>query len=507
MKLSKGTIFICLTFLASCQSSKYFDIDSDFPPANAGQETRAIIYNADTRGSITSNEIKTLRRAGNMYINQLIDKIKTADEEDFLGTPKYIDYYKDTVMKDAKETDANLCELLEDYESRDSEIDDAYRSMTSRYKSKLSDKFTEYLFSGNYSKASKTVKKSLELDGGDELRKSFLNGISNQSLNIKDIDTIQTFFEIASQLSIKMDDEISEALINNLSQQMRSFDSTDRETSLNFLNSLTSIINSTNFPRAHLEEFKKFEEKTLEAHTAKFFIVQPYNRSDYSIKGFKDELESKMIKEITTSKPYYAKVIRSRDYDPLTIFNDDYYETMSDALKGIQNKKEGLVLFSEIRSIRISNESPTTRSQRAKPYSDGSAFKDGLRSGVSYGGSVQHFEWTEETKISNASILAAIVLYDLSKEKVVHRDSLEAQKSYKQVRTFDLMAVGQDRNGYGNPVGPMKKVSAGWRPSNVDAAFKGSRSDDIPSSSEIRNDLFLEISDRILESVKAEIAP
>ena len=492
-------LFTILQF--ACQSTNYFDINADFESRFAAQETRAIFHNAKTRGRITSVEKSILKRSGNMYLNQLIQKLNDAEENEILS----FSHYKNTIYPDAKSLNLQLSSFIDEYTSRDNEIDQAYESMLSRARAKLSAEFVNLLSSKDYSEAAKIAQKSLEIEGDKELSELFTAKITRNAKEIKLISEICDVFEIESIFSVQLAEQVRQRLIKNALNQISSLDLSARRKSIGLLEDLKLMMASPNFPQTYLDAFSDFERKVVNTHTTKIFVVPTFNKSDFSTKNFTKTLENELAKVMSVNQPFYINLKKSNEFEQLSLFDDDYYDSMSSALEGINSKEKGMALLSEIRSIKITNAPLTNRIERAKPFSSKSAFRDGMRSSINYSGNIQHYEWTEETKRVNASIFLTFVLYDLNKNKILLRDSIEAQKSYKQIKTFDLMAVGQDINGYGNPVGPIKRISASWRPQDVDSAFKGSRSSSIPDSSMIRLDLFKDASELILKSIKSEL--
>jgi hypothetical protein len=494
---SRWLLVFAIGVLSGCQTPRVSEVSSNYTPGNEDQVTASILGNARQRGGkITKKEQDLLQVVGPVRFNQLLAEISNAPKSTTIGANTIAGVKQ--LKEQAQDLNNRLVTLLPGYQSRESELTQAYEISHRACCDRLAGEILNRIKDGNADKAENTWL-AVDRDLTQQQRASIVSALSGkyaESLaeNTYGAVLLGSTFLANETVKTELPKERYAELTDRLIGAALSQPDGDRKDGLKKLELLETIQkkHGAELPEASKSKIAASISDLQDKFVIRMHPVETFNKSGQSIRDFNTALADKLRATFSSLSPYFTRVEKLPDDLSSQTMGSTPFETLNEclrALKPIPNSNRRLLLLTEVRSVRVEKEPRDRETVRIEWTSSDMTFGEAFRLGLASSGKISHFECDKETQRAQVSASVEVVLYDVPTGKVVFRETVDPDKSFSSVQMSNLMAVGQDTIG-GNPVGPLKKVPVNGTPPRHVQRVMSQSTGSLPSNSAMTQEIF-----------------
>ena len=491
-------VLLVAVSLSGCQTTHVSKVSDKYSGGDEGQVVANIFGNARQRGGkLSKKEQDLLQIVGHIRLNQFLEGMTNSLK--FSETRGEAIKNIKGLKEKAFELNGRLASLLQEYQSKESEISQAYEVTHRESCARVTNEILDQINNGNSDKAENTW-----LVFNDDLdrdqRASIVSALSRKHAESLTKNTYEAVllggvFLANETVKLELPKEQHAELLQHLTKATLAQPDGDRSDAFRKLELLGSIQKMHN---TELNEASKLEiAASISDLQNKFVIkmhpVETFNRSGQSIRDFSTALADCLRSKFSSLSPCYTRVEKLPEEISIQALGDTSFETLNECLKSLKpipNSNRRLILLTEVKSVRVEKEPKDRETVRIERTTSDMSFLEAFSIGAtSGGGKFSHYEYDKESQKAEVTVTLEIVLCDLATGKILLRDTIDPGREFSSIQVSNLMAVGQDTVN-GKPTGPLKKAQARNNPpSHVQQAMSQSTGP-LPSNSAMTKQVF-----------------
>jgi len=513
-------LFAGAIILTGCAGLQYNKLSLDYPKNQSKEVFYKAKQNVEKREKVNLLDLQVLERSGTNYFETL--KFAIPDYLDFSENKKdqFINSEKNKaqaarILEDAKVVDQTLSKYIDGYAARIKDLNELYNNSVKGLKSQCEAHLKDLVGKNNLLEAITISEKLEKLEFvSSTTTKEIVNRHARilVSQNSNPNEAFDQVLQIAKEQHQRFDEDTKVLVLNFIRSSITAKQETSGELAFKKIDLISLVLRDCQILKDD-PTLARQREQLINRYARKMYVLKPVNSASTSIEEFTQKVLNKLQSEITVSDQLHCEVIGGEKIKSI-YENAKIATSVNDLIPSDKNLTKGMsnsyILAIEVSKVVINKQPPQSREERVEAHAPGAGFRDGLAMGVSYNGDIQYFEYTVTTQEAFASVFASLIIYDLMENKIVLKDSVEFEKTFKSTSKSSIMACGQDKVRIGSSynytgVGPIKKIPAGYVPSHVQSQYRVSGDEDLPSSDGIKSVIFDNLASQVSEKTKRSL--